>query len=169
MVWMNENQRIWRGIVLGLLLVALGGPWVFDQINVPAQYACSAPFIRLEGDFCGVPLSGFWILGAAGLSVVGLLSGAADLSEAWRPFLFLIGLGLPLMTTAVLLLRGHQHRWIGFQIASFVLVVGLLLLSGLFSDPRQALVLWGASLYLAVAASTLIVEGLGLAARSRGT
>ena len=44
------------------LLVAIMGPWTFDLIHVPSEYPCSAPFIRLEGDFCGTPMSGGWIL-----------------------------------------------------------------------------------------------------------
>jgi hypothetical protein len=167
MEWMNASSNIWRGFVLGLLVVALMGPWVFDQINVPAQYACSAPFIRLEGDFCGVPLSGIWILGAVGLSVVGLLGGAVTLAEAGRAFLILAVLGLPLISTAVVLLRGSRRRWIGFQLATFGLTAGMLLLSGLFSASNRTLLLWGPWLYLAVIGVTLLLEGVGLAARSR--
>jgi hypothetical protein len=167
MKWINANSRIWRGFVLGLLVVALMGPWVFDVINVPAQYACSAPFIRLEGDFCGVPLSGFWILGAVGLSVVGLLGGAVALPEVGRSFLILAVLGLPLISMGVVLLRGSRQRWIGFQLATFGLTPGMLLLSGLFSASNRTIVLWGPWLYLAVAGITLLLEGVGLAARSR--
>jgi hypothetical protein len=167
MKWINASSRNWRGFVLGLLLVALMGPWVFEQINVPAQYACSAPFIRLEGDFCGVPLSGIWILGVVGLSVVGLLRGAVTLPEVGRSILILAVLGLPLISTAVVLLRGSRRRWIGFQLATFGLAAGMLLLSGLFSATNRTLVLWGPWLYLAVVGVTLLLEGMGLAVRSR--
>jgi hypothetical protein len=164
----NANPRIWRGIVLGLLLVALMGPWVFDQINVPAQYACSAPFIRLEGDFCGTPLSGLWILGAVGLSsLAGLLGGEVALSELGRAVLVLVVLGLPLISTVVLLLHGNRRRWIGFQLTTFVLTVSLLLWSGLLRDLNWALVFWGPWLYLGVAGGTLLLEGVRLVTRSR--
>ncbi|MBL8107912.1 MAG: hypothetical protein JNJ72_20255, partial [Anaerolineales bacterium] len=53
----NQNISIIRVVVLLLLILALLGPWAFDQINVPAEYDCS-PFIRLNGDFCGMPMSG---------------------------------------------------------------------------------------------------------------
>ena len=43
--------------MLALLVGAMLGPWIFDLINVPAQYPCD---FRLVGDFCGVLLSGFW-------------------------------------------------------------------------------------------------------------
>ena len=58
MSWIVEHKRLWGIAILALLLLAILGPWAYDQINVPAEYPCSAPFIRLEGDFCGVPYSG---------------------------------------------------------------------------------------------------------------
>jgi hypothetical protein len=58
--WLNERRRIWRVIALAALLLAILGPWAFDRTNVPAEYPCTRPHIRLEGDFCGLPLSGLW-------------------------------------------------------------------------------------------------------------
>ena len=34
MMWMNEHKRVWRVAVLGLLLVAILGPWAFARIMV---------------------------------------------------------------------------------------------------------------------------------------
>jgi len=61
MLWINEHKNVWRVAVLVLLLVAIMGPWAFDRIYVPSEYSCSAPFVRLEGDFCGVPLGGITV------------------------------------------------------------------------------------------------------------
>ncbi len=58
MSWINKHKRVWRVAILVLLLVAIMGPWTFDRINVPSEYPCS---VRLEGDFCGTPMSGIWI------------------------------------------------------------------------------------------------------------
>jgi hypothetical protein len=58
MSWINEHKSVGRVAVLMLLLVAMMGPWTFDLINVPAEYPCSAPNIRLDDDFCGTPLPG---------------------------------------------------------------------------------------------------------------
>jgi len=58
MSWIYENQHKWRITLLVVMVVAFMGPWTFDRIYVPAKYECSAPFIRLEGDFCGIPMSG---------------------------------------------------------------------------------------------------------------
>ena len=52
----QQNKFIRIGI-LGLMLVALVGPWVYEAINVPAEYACTSG-VRLDGDFCGIPVSG---------------------------------------------------------------------------------------------------------------
>jgi hypothetical protein len=62
MLWIIENKRLWRGIIVGLLLIALMGPWVFDIIHLPGEGPCSASWIRLAGNFCGEPLSVIWIL-----------------------------------------------------------------------------------------------------------
>jgi hypothetical protein len=61
MVWTNEYKKVWRVAVLVLLLVAIMGPWTFDRIHVPSEYSCSSPYIRLEGDFCGIPLRGITV------------------------------------------------------------------------------------------------------------
>jgi hypothetical protein len=58
--WLNEGKRIWRVITLAVLLLAILGPWAFDRTNVPAEFPCTGPHIRLEGDFCGIPMSGLW-------------------------------------------------------------------------------------------------------------
>ena len=47
MDWMVEHQRSWRLFELGLLILAIFGPWAFDRIVVPADYPCDTA-IRLE-------------------------------------------------------------------------------------------------------------------------
>jgi hypothetical protein len=37
MLWIIENKRLWRAALLGLLLIAIMGPWVFDIIHVPIK------------------------------------------------------------------------------------------------------------------------------------
>ena len=61
--WFVNYKNILRGAILLLLIISLLGPWTFDQINVPAQYPCTPPIVRLYGDFCGVPLSGIQVFG----------------------------------------------------------------------------------------------------------
>ena len=54
-----ENKVIWHGIILLLLVISLLGPWAYDSINVPAEYPCEWPVVRLYGDFCGMSMSWF--------------------------------------------------------------------------------------------------------------
>ena len=61
MLWLREHKNVWRVTVLALLRVAMLGPWWFSRIVVPSQYPCSNPLIRLEGDYCGMPMPGSWI------------------------------------------------------------------------------------------------------------
>ena len=58
--WINEHKNGWRVALLVVVLVAIMGPWTFDPINVPSEYPCQAPYIRLDDDFCGTPLPGTW-------------------------------------------------------------------------------------------------------------
>ena len=105
-----------RGALIAVFVVSMAGPWVYDRIMVPAQFACSAPFIRLDGDFCGTPMSGFHLItlhlgpflefmlhapSAGGPSAVALLTVVAPV----------IALVLPAITT--LLVVWARCRWQG--------------------------------------------------------
>lgn len=57
MAWIEQNKVFWRIIVLYLPMIAFIGPWSYESIHVPAQYDCSGPSFRLEGDYCCTPLS----------------------------------------------------------------------------------------------------------------
>jgi hypothetical protein len=158
---------------LWLLAIAFFGPWAFDQIMVPAQYNCSYPNLRLEGDFCGVPLSGLWILWAFASEIVGrigrLVSGvegvASLLTGSWV-FLWALLLLLPFFSTLLLILKGDLPIWQKANLAFWGLAAGAGLFLGLSVYPRPHLALWGVWLYLAVAFSMLIWEGLRLTARN---
>jgi hypothetical protein len=108
-----------------MLLIAIGGSWLFDRISVPSQYMCSAPFVRLDDEFCGAPISiaylFFAILDLPNI-LTGLLACALRVGDASRPmlfFLFLFLLFLPLISTTILILRGENRRdtlfWLTYQ------------------------------------------------------
>jgi hypothetical protein len=166
MSWINEHKNVGRAAVLIVLVVAIMGPWFFDRIHVPAQYPCS---FRLEGDFCGVPVSGTYLFGAVSEFLYRsgqLLSGAMGLGEWARGLL--IGLlmsllVLPFLSTLLLILAGDQRRRQVFNIVAWGLAVGVGLLIGLSSYPKLYWALWGIWLYIGLAASALILEGLALA------
>ena len=165
MSWINKNRKIFRLILLALLVAAIVGPWFFDEIYVPAEYECQAPNMRLNEKLCGVPLSGIWILSTMvrGFIYAGktLVAGSMPLYELrgelfFSVFLFLIL--LPFFSTLLLILFGERRALQVFNAAALGLALGLCLLIGLSTHPNQFWVLWGVWLYIAVAAAALSLE-----------
>jgi hypothetical protein len=165
MSWITAHKTECRAAELVLLLVAIMGPWAFDLINVPSEYPCSAPNIRLEGDYCGMPVPMLWILSsiAAGLigTVGGLVAGTAAIADL-RWVLLVLLLVLPFFSTLLLVLRGERRRWQVFDVAAWGLAVGVALLLGKSGYPKLFWVLWGVWLYVGLAASALVLEVLTL-------
>lgn len=158
-------HRSIQWIALALFGVAFLGPWSYDLINVPAEYACDTPFVRLVGDFCGQSYSGisvvFGILQEALFGAHDALPGQNAVPE---------GIGRVLMASAALLIlapvlmlaldsgsrKAPSRSWQ----QTIILVGGLLPLAILLpyatTLPPQAL--WGFWLYLAVAAGLIVAE-----------
>lgn len=174
MSWIYEHQRNWRIVLLVLMIVAFMGPWAFDLTNVPAEYSCSPPNIRLYDDFCGAPLSGirifFWISSGLISISVGLVTGEFVFSERIREFLIGLLLFLPLLpifSTLLLILRGdHQRRQV-FTIIAWILAIGAGLFLGMSNYPRSGWAVWGIWLYIGLALSALILEILALIERRK--
>jgi hypothetical protein len=174
MTWMNEHKREWRAIVLVLLLVAIIGPWTLDLIVVPSEYSCSAPAIRLNGDYCGIPMSGIWVLsamtGVLANMIVYLATGTTAFTDRFREFSFgLLGLllVLPFFSTLFLILREDNRGRFVFHLAILSLAVGTGLWVATVSHLKQFWVLWGIWLYVGLAVSALILEVVMLAVRGR--
>ena len=174
MSWINEHKNVGRVAVLMLLLVAMMGPWAFDLINVPAEYPCSAPNIRLDDDFCGTPLPGIWffrwMVNGFVYASAGLVTGAMGFVEWTRVFLFsllLFLLVLPFFSTLLLILRRDRRRRQVFNVVAWGLAAGIGLLIGLSRYPKLYWALWGIWLYIGLAASALILEVLALVAGRR--
>ncbi len=174
MSWMNDHKREWRVVVLVLLLVSIIGPWIFDQIVVPSEYACLAPAIRLAGDYCGIPMSGIWILSAAAgvlvNIVVELVPGTTAFTDRFRELSFsLLGLllVLPFFSTLFLIVRGDRQHQLVFHVAAWSLAFGVGLWLAISSYPNLFWVLWGVWLYVGLAASVLIFEVGMLAVRRK--
>jgi hypothetical protein len=174
MSWITEHARVWRIAALIFLVAAIIGPWVYDQINVPAEYPCSAPFVRLEGDFCGVPMSGaymlFALVGESVRIVSGLVTGGLLLAETSRQLLILL-LGylllLPAFSTLLMILKGDR-RWLQiFHITVLCLAGGLMLWVLSAESGLHTSQLWGPWLYLASVMVLLILEIIVFAFKSR--
>ena len=169
MSWLDKNKRIWRTAILIMLLVAIIGPWTFERINVPSKYPCQSPFIRLEGDFCGEPVSGIWILSLMIMGMissgVGLVSGGINFIDWARQFIFssfLFLLIIPIVTT-ILLMTGKESRYLRvIQLISWGMAIGFVLLVGFSTSSSHWWELWGIWLFLGSAVSILILELLSL-------
>lgn len=171
MLWINEHKRVWRIAIIVVGVIALLGPWAYDRINVPAEFTCSAPNVRLYGDFCGVPITGIMIYGDF---LAGLLYGLRSPVESgvtsieWvRHVLYslvLFLLILPLFSTLFIILRGEGRRRQVFSIVAWGLAGGIALLLRLSMFPQPFFGLWGLWLYIILAACALILEVLALVA-----
>lgn len=164
MSWINENRNFIRAVAWLLSLLALLGPWAFDLIHVPAEYTCDKPFIRLEGDFCGYPMSGFQLLMYYGIGffhilaqlIMGTFSGRGR--ELFM-VLFLLPL-IPLFSTPILIIRKISHRLQTINLVAWGAAAALSLTIAVFQIKGQALQLWGLALYTALAVIVFIVEVL---------
>lgn len=159
------RRRSARWIVVVLFVVAFLGPWSYDLINVPAEFACDAPFVRLVGDFCGMAYSGASV-------VLRILQEALFGVSQSQPVQRVVpdGIGRVLMASAALLIVaplvmlalnrepriGSTRSWLPLAI----LVGGLLPLAILlpYATTLPPQTLWGFWLYLVVAGSLIIVE-----------
>lgn len=133
----NKSKSIIRAGALLLLVLALLGPWMYDYVSVPAEYTCDKPFIRLDSDFCGIPLS-----------VIQFFN--------W----FAIGFLFPFLTTAVLIWKVETHRLRTINLVAWALAFLLTLLLFYVQLQDQAFRLWGLWLYVLVAFGMLAVEFL---------
>lgn len=167
MSWISAHKKEWRVAALLLLPVAIAGPWWFDRISVPSEYTCSPPNYRLEGDFCGMPVTGLWFFLAGIPTFVRtcwkLAVGEMTLVDWLRGLLFglfSLLLALPFISTLLLVLRGDRRRRQVFSVVAWVLAAGVGLLVGLSSYPRLFWVLWGVWLYIVLAAGASTLEVL---------
>ena len=175
MSWIYEHQRNWRITLLVVIFVAFMGPWGFDLINVPAEYECSAPNFRIEGDFCGIPISGIrgylMVIGGFISISVSLLTGEFVFSE-WIYELLIIWLFLfpvlPFISTLRLILHGNNRRWQVFTIFAWILASGWGLFFRLIRYPKLFWEVWGIWLYIGLAISALILEILVIISNRQG-
>jgi hypothetical protein len=164
MSWIGQHKRTWRISLVVLLLLATAGPWVFDKVYVPAEYECRNS-IRLEGNFCGIAMSGIRIIPWIPVSMVGsaerVLTGETAFAQGVLEFVgacFLILFFLPILTTLLLSVREEEPRWRQFHIVALCLAVAL---GALFATSRYSpsnWALWGIWLYSGTLACALVLE-----------
>lgn len=159
MTWFIDHQRLWRSVALLLLFLALVGPWAFEQINVPMPYQCDPPYIRLDDDLCGLPISLVAILVMV-VSILPEFVGVVARGEG-IPNLFILALGLflaPIVTSLILIGRGGGHRLQVVHIVFLVLAALAGILFALIATPRPNPATWSLWLYIGVAIGMLAGE-----------
>jgi hypothetical protein len=165
----SRTRDYWRVVLLALLSLAIMGPWAFDLINVPAEYPCHPPVVRLYGDFCGVPLSGIQFLSwmASGFVTVGigLVTGSVGFFDWIRQLVFsLLGMLvlLPILSTLLIILRGARRRLQLFNLVALVVSLAVCLLVVISGYPELFWALWGVWLYLGLVAGSVVLEVIAL-------
>lgn len=157
----NQNISIIRVVVLLLLILALLGPWAFDQINVPAEYDCS-PFIRLNGDFCGMPMSGirFFQLWVGGFfyMLFELISG--KFMGQGQEFLLVLAILplLPFFTTLLLLWKKDARQLRTAHLIAWTLALILTSLFFIAQINDSVAGLWGVWFYILLAVGAIVIE-----------
>jgi hypothetical protein len=161
----KRHYRQWRIAFLVLLLITLIGPWTFDLIWIPSDHFCDPPYLQLNEDYCGIPLSGIWQF-RWGLDIyiesgAGLVTGKLEFGDWVREFLFsllLLSPSLPLINTLLLILRGDHSFRRALTFIAWISAVAFGLFWGLNNFPRMFWLVWGVWLYTGVAICALILE-----------
>lgn len=171
MATIGKFKQTWRIASMPLLILALIGPWTYEIINVPAEYDCNAPYVRLEGDYCGEPMAGafiiFWLIqGVIGM-IAAIIAGTTEFSGRAREFLFMLLSSvplLPLLSTPLVIWKKDSRGSNIFQLAAwgFATILGLFwVVFSINTSPHR--LLWGAGIFAVLTSSVLVLELFALA------
>lgn len=163
-----EKEGIFRKLTLVGLLLAMLGPWSFDLVSVPAQFPCDGPPVRLVGDFCGFPVSGF---GGLLMVSVNLFRIPGELIKENNIALFFPELQallvlwiifLPLLSALSLIRRrSRQLQIVHLVVCVLGIFAAILVFAMQAMRPQVApflYLVWGSWLYILVAMGAIIVE-----------
>ena len=163
----NKYKKIARMTLLILLVISMLGPWMFDLINVPAEFTCSEPNVRLYGDFCGLPLSGFeffkLFVGGFFYMLFTLTTGSfVNDPRELLVGLFILSL-IPFITSLLLLWKKETRRLSTINLIAWILALfPPLVMFVLLAVQRSGYIfrLWGLWLYILVAIGAVVIESL---------
>lgn len=166
MTWIIKNKRNLRTAIFLVSFLALtSGPWVFDRVWVPGEFDCTPPSIRLDENFCGLPLSGitffiWWIGGVVNSSISMVTSSTAFLTwlrEGLLPLIFLFPL-FAVLSTILLILLGEKQWLKNVNITIWGISLGICIWLGTQNHPSFFYVVWGLWLFIGLSLITLILE-----------
>jgi hypothetical protein len=169
----REHRRLIRIVFLLLFVVALAGPWFYEDDGVPPPEYCDERFVLVAEDRCATLVSGITVMAWLPLATAGVLRMllTGDL-QSWTviPYILtLTALAVPFLSNLRLLMRGgalpvlRSSRTV-VAVATLLGVTWPILLS--YADrPLTFPLFWGIWLYMAAALLALAFELL-LARRS---
>jgi len=168
------NTVLLRWSILALLIIAMLGTWAFDQLNVPAQFPCEKPSVRLYGDFCGDPMSGFgalaWFSDGFFYTFNELIRGnIVPLLPNLIALLLACIIVFPFLSTLLLLAIKDSPRLQTLNLITWGLACLAILTMFILQFRREHFMeffylLWGLLLYALVAIGTIALEILALRA-----
>lgn len=169
MLWIIENRKMIRALSLLVFVAAMLGTWMFDTLYVPAAYDCSAPTVRLEGDFCGWPMSGlktFTLFGLGMLGTVGQLltrtypsDQGPRLAEYFAGLIFIFPL-FPFLNNLLIMRRPESRRLQMTSLIFWATACALSLPLLFFSLGPQTSKLWGLWMYVGLTLCMTLFEVL---------
>lgn len=176
MLFTLEKERFLRKLILAAFILAMLGPWSFDLLGVPAQFPCNGPAVRLMGDYCGYPFSGFRgiIMVFTSLShILGALMNGyiAMLIPELISLVIMLFAFLPVVSFPLIWKKSSRRS----QIMSLIVWgLGSLAASAMFAmqamRPQVApfpYLVWGVWLYILVAIGAVILDVFVLRANAR--
>jgi len=168
MLFNLEKEGFLRKLILAAFVLAMLGPWSFDLVNIPAQFPCEGLPVRLAGDFCGFPVSGFGgiiMVSTCLFRLPGVLAtgNIAMLFPELTAVFIMLFVFLPVFSFLPLLRKKGSHR---LQIMNLILWVlggfaALAMLAMQAMRPQVAPVIylvWGIWLYILAAMGAVTLE-----------
>ncbi len=165
---LHEHQKWVRLVLLLLFVVAIAGPWFFDDDGVPPPEYCDERFVLVAEDRCATLVSGvqliIWLPLIVTASLPHLLRTGqlSSLPGMMAVFLTLLALLVPFLHNLRLVVRRgalpqHRTRPTFLALATLVGAAWPVLLS--FIDrPLTFHIFWGIWLYMATALVALLFE-----------
>jgi hypothetical protein len=178
MSFIVENKVLFRKLVVAMFVISMLGPWAFDRLGVPAQFPCGYPNVRLNGDFCGAPFSGFrgliWAIRDFFFILYDLIKwhivvqSPPELITSVSMWI----IALPIFSTLLLIRYPNSQRVQIINLAAWGTACFPALRFFILQTSRDQFVhlyylLWGAWLYILVAIGTIIFEVLALRSHTK--
>jgi hypothetical protein len=140
--------------------MAIFGPWFFDTVPVPLSRPCSPPNVRVDGAFCGWPVSISLFYPELFKTMTELITGSVsfDSLQQWIILFALTLLLFPFMSIAILIIRGEHRSLLTIHRAVLGISASISVWIAWTIHSKASWVLWGLWLYLWLTIGMFILE-----------